>query len=99
VLVDQHFTRGVVVDFLGRPALVNPLLAKLARHPSGDDVAHRLHGTLHVDAAAGVPRQGQRRGQLQAEAVPALAPVDVAQGAGPRAGGPSLKLDPGLKLT
>ena len=31
-LVDQHFTRGVVVDFMGRPALVNPLLAKLARH-------------------------------------------------------------------
>ncbi|GJD49866.1 Lipid A biosynthesis lauroyltransferase [Methylobacterium crusticola] len=32
MLVDQHFTRGVVVDFLGRPALANPLLAKLARH-------------------------------------------------------------------
>lgn len=31
-LIDQHFTRGVVVDFLGRPALANPLLAKLARH-------------------------------------------------------------------
>lgn len=32
MLVDQHFTRGVVVNFFGRPALVNPLLAKLARH-------------------------------------------------------------------
>ncbi|GJD63607.1 Lipid A biosynthesis lauroyltransferase [Methylobacterium frigidaeris] len=32
MLVDQHFTRGVVVDFLGHPALVNPLLGKLARH-------------------------------------------------------------------
>ncbi|TDR93078.1 lipid A biosynthesis lauroyl acyltransferase [Enterovirga rhinocerotis] len=31
-LIDQHFTRGVVVDFMGRPALTNPLLAKLARH-------------------------------------------------------------------
>ncbi len=31
-LIDQHFTRGVVVDFMGRPALANPLLAKLARH-------------------------------------------------------------------
>lgn len=31
-LVDQHFTRGVVVSFMGRPALANPLLAKLARH-------------------------------------------------------------------
>lgn len=30
-LVDQHFTRGVVTSFMGRPALTNPLLAKLAR--------------------------------------------------------------------
>lgn len=31
MLIDQHFTRGVVVRFLGRPALVNPLLGKFAR--------------------------------------------------------------------
>lgn len=31
-LIDQHFTRGVVVNFFGRPCLANPLLAKLARH-------------------------------------------------------------------
>jgi len=31
-LVDQHFTRGVVVEFFGRPCLANPLLGKLARH-------------------------------------------------------------------
>ena len=31
-LIDQHFTRGVVVDFFGRPCLANPLLAKLARY-------------------------------------------------------------------
>jgi KDO2-lipid IV(A) lauroyltransferase len=31
MLIDQHFTRGVVVDFLGRPALTNPVLAKFAR--------------------------------------------------------------------
>ncbi|GEP07725.1 lipid A biosynthesis lauroyl acyltransferase [Methylobacterium oxalidis] len=31
-LIDQHFTRGVVVEFFGRPCLANPLLAKLARH-------------------------------------------------------------------
>jgi KDO2-lipid IV(A) lauroyltransferase len=30
-LIDQHFTRGVVVDFMGRPALTNPILAKFAR--------------------------------------------------------------------
>lgn len=31
-LVDQHFTRGVVVEFFGQPCLANPLLGKLARH-------------------------------------------------------------------
>jgi Kdo2-lipid IVA lauroyltransferase/acyltransferase len=31
MLIDQHFTRGVIVDFLGRPALTNPLLGKFAR--------------------------------------------------------------------
>ena len=31
-LVDQHFTRGVPIRFMGRPAMANPLLAKLARH-------------------------------------------------------------------
>jgi Kdo2-lipid IVA lauroyltransferase/acyltransferase len=31
-LIDQHFTRGVVVTFFGQPCLANPLLAKLARH-------------------------------------------------------------------
>lgn len=32
MLIDQHFTKGVVVDFLGQPALTNPVLAKFARH-------------------------------------------------------------------
>jgi KDO2-lipid IV(A) lauroyltransferase len=31
MLIDQHFTRGVVVPFMGRPALTNPTLAKFAR--------------------------------------------------------------------
>ena len=31
MLIDQHFTRGVVVTFMGRPALVNPILGKFAR--------------------------------------------------------------------
>lgn len=31
MLIDQHFTRGVIVEFLGRPALANPVLAKFAR--------------------------------------------------------------------
>lgn len=31
MLIDQHFTRGVIVDFLGRPALTNQILGKFAR--------------------------------------------------------------------
>lgn len=31
MLIDQHFTRGVEVDFMSRPALVNPILGKFAR--------------------------------------------------------------------
>jgi Kdo2-lipid IVA lauroyltransferase/acyltransferase len=32
MLIDQHFTRGVVTQFLGRPALTNPILGKFARY-------------------------------------------------------------------
>lgn len=31
MLVDQHFTRGVIVPFFGRPALTNSVLGKFAR--------------------------------------------------------------------
>ena len=31
MLADQHLTRGLIVSFMGRPALANPVLAKLAR--------------------------------------------------------------------
>ena len=31
MVVDQHFSRGPRIDFLGRPAYANPLLANLAR--------------------------------------------------------------------
>lgn len=31
MLIDQHFTRGVVVPFFGRPALTNPIMGKFAR--------------------------------------------------------------------
>jgi Kdo2-lipid IVA lauroyltransferase/acyltransferase len=31
MLIDQHFTRGVTVNFMGRSALVNPILGKFAR--------------------------------------------------------------------
>ncbi len=32
MLIDQHFTKGVVTDFLGRPALTNPVLGKFAKY-------------------------------------------------------------------
>ena len=31
MLIDQHFTRGVVVPFFGRPALTNPIMGKFAK--------------------------------------------------------------------
>jgi len=31
MLIDQHFTRGVVTQFLGRPCLTNPIMGKFAR--------------------------------------------------------------------
>lgn len=31
MLIDQHFTRGVVSEFLGRPCLTNPVMGKFAR--------------------------------------------------------------------
>jgi KDO2-lipid IV(A) lauroyltransferase len=40
-LIDQHFTRGVLTRFMGRPAMTNPLLAKLARHY--DCPVHGVH--------------------------------------------------------
>jgi KDO2-lipid IV(A) lauroyltransferase len=32
MLIDQHFTRGVLTPFLGRPALTNPVLGKFAKY-------------------------------------------------------------------
>jgi Kdo2-lipid IVA lauroyltransferase/acyltransferase len=32
MLIDQHFTRGVSVDFLGRPAITNPVMGKFAKY-------------------------------------------------------------------
>jgi KDO2-lipid IV(A) lauroyltransferase len=61
-LIDQHFSRGVVVDFLGRPALTNPLMAKLARHyevPVHGARVIRLHGhrfRLEITPALDLPR-------------------------------------------
>ena len=47
-LIDQHFTRGVVVRFFDRPVLVNPLLGKLVRHHECP-----VHGVRVVRKAGG----------------------------------------------
>jgi KDO2-lipid IV(A) lauroyltransferase len=62
MLIDQHFTRGVSVQFFGRPALTNPILAKFAR--AFDCPVHgvrvvRLHGhrfRLELTPALELPR-------------------------------------------
>ena len=79
-LVDQHFTRGLVVDFLGRPALANPLLAKLARHydcPVHGVRVIRLPGhrfRLELTAALDLPRDQEGRVEV-AGAVQAMSRV------------------------
>ncbi|WP_430911828.1 lipid A biosynthesis lauroyl acyltransferase [Methylobacterium sp. sgz302541] len=64
-LIDQHFTRGVVVTFFGQPCLANPLLAKLARHydcPVHGVRVVRLPGLryrLELTPALDLPRDAQ----------------------------------------
>lgn len=70
-LVDQHFTRGVMVDFLDRPALANPILAKLAREyecPVHGVRTVRLPGhrfRLELTPALDLPRDAEGRISVQ----------------------------------
>jgi KDO2-lipid IV(A) lauroyltransferase len=65
MLIDQHFTRGVTVEFFGRPALTNPVMAKFAR--AFDCPVHgvrviRLPGNrfkLELTPALDLPRDGE----------------------------------------
>ncbi len=65
MLADQHLARGVRVSFMGRPALANPVLAKLARRFDCP-----VHGTrcvrlpdgrfrLELTPALDLPRDGE----------------------------------------
>ncbi|MGU3539120.1 lipid A biosynthesis lauroyl acyltransferase [Methylobacterium sp. A54F] len=64
-LIDQHFTRGVVVEFFGQPCLVNPLLGKLARHHDcpvhGARVVRRpgVRFTLELTPPLDLPRDAE----------------------------------------
>jgi KDO2-lipid IV(A) lauroyltransferase len=71
MLIDQHFTRGVVVPFMNRPALVNPILAKFARRfecPVHGVRVLRLPGhrfRLELTPALDLPRD--RNGEIDVE--------------------------------
>lgn len=66
MLVDQYFTQGIEVQFFGRPARTNPLLARLARH-----IECPIHGTRVV-------RLGGRR--FRCDLTEAIDPPRDAQG-------------------
>jgi KDO2-lipid IV(A) lauroyltransferase len=77
MLVDQRFGRGPRVEFLGRPAASNPLLARLARRFDGCPVhgarAIRLPGgrfRLEITEEIALPRDGA--GRVDVDAATAL---------------------------
>jgi KDO2-lipid IV(A) lauroyltransferase len=65
MLVDQRLNRGVPVPFFGRPALTNPMPAKLARHYDcpvhGARAIRRPDGGLHLELTPqlDLPRDGE----------------------------------------
>ncbi len=65
MLVDQHFSRGPKIEFLGRPAFANPLVAQLARRhdcPVHGARAIRLPGgrfRLEMTEALDLPRDAE----------------------------------------
>lgn len=76
MLIDQRFSRGPVIRFLGRPTPSNPLLARLARRldcPVHGARAIRLPGgrfRLELTEAVALPRDA--RGRIDVEAATAL---------------------------
>jgi Kdo2-lipid IVA lauroyltransferase/acyltransferase len=52
MLIDQHFTRGVMITFLGKPAKVNPILGKFVREfdcpVHGVRVIRKDNGRFHI---------------------------------------------------
>lgn len=70
-LVDQHFTRGVVVEFFGQPCLANPLLAKLARHHEcpvhGTRVVRRPNGQFFVELTPPLDLPRDASGQIDVQ--------------------------------
>jgi KDO2-lipid IV(A) lauroyltransferase len=66
MLVDQHYVRGVEVEFFGRRAMANPLIAMLAREAECE-----IHGTRVIRLPDGC---------FQADLTEAVAPARDAEG-------------------
>ena len=70
-LIDQHFTRGVVVEFFGRPCLANPLLGKLARHHDcpvhGTRVVRRPNGRFMLELTPPLDLPRDARGLIEVQ--------------------------------
>ena len=70
-LIDQHFTRGVVVEFFDRPVLVNPLLAKLAKHYEcpvhGVRVVRKDNARFHLELTPPLDLPRDAKGEIDVQ--------------------------------
>ncbi len=82
MLIDQHFSRGLTVPFLGRPALTNPVLGMLARQydcPVHGARAVRLPGHrffLELTPPLDLPRDPDGRVNVEGATAAMTAVVD-----------------------
>jgi KDO2-lipid IV(A) lauroyltransferase len=68
MLADQHFVKGVEVEFFGRPCKANPLIAQLARH-----IDCPIHGTRVI-------RRADDKNRFYLELTEAIEPARDAEG-------------------
>jgi Kdo2-lipid IVA lauroyltransferase/acyltransferase len=68
MLADQHFVKGVEVEFFGRPCKANPLIAQLARH-----IECPIHGTRVI-------RRADDKNRFYLELTEAIEPARDAEG-------------------
>jgi len=83
MLVDQHFSRGVTVNFFGRPCQANPTVARLARQfdcPVAGARAVRLPGNrFRVEGTAPLDLPRDAEGKIDVQAA-TQAITDVVEG-------------------
>jgi Kdo2-lipid IVA lauroyltransferase/acyltransferase len=72
MLVDEHFARGVDVNFFGRPCTAAPILARLARHFNcpmhGGRMVRLPDGRFRFDITEPIPVQRDREGKIDVAA-------------------------------